>query len=136
MKSILIVLFLLHSVAFPCNGENRAKFNPLIELGDSGKNNIHNKIKLYVPQILNKMKLANVHFAIGNDKSLLLPIKFYEDNEFPEYHRDGYGTIVYSANIDVLKTIEVIAMYVHPKEPNGEITFCFHTERFNLVDIM
>ena len=130
---IAFLLLLVCSFFANACGEE-SDYSPLLELGEVKKNYIKDS-KLFIPLKINTMELATVLFEIGNDKNLVLPIKFYVNSEYPEIHKDGYATILHTVTEANINNITVHVNYTHPTKLDGEITFCFHTETFKLSEL-
>ena len=110
------------------------KYFPIFEFGEIKETYIEPS-KLFIPMQVNKMELETVHFQIGKDKDLILPIQFYANAEYPEIHKKGYATVFHTITKASIPDITVHANYKYPVGPNGEITLCIHSENFKLSEL-
>jgi hypothetical protein len=127
------IFFILFSSFVNACGED-TEYSPIFELGEVKEKYI-NPSKLFIPMQVNKMELATVHFQVGKDNDLVLPIQFYANAEYPEIHKEGYATVFHTITEASIPDITVHANYKYPIGPNGEITFCIHSECFKLSEL-
>ncbi|TLU67237.1 hypothetical protein FE810_02845 [Thalassotalea litorea] len=133
LKYSLLLLYVFCTASVACGKE--AEYSPILSLG-AVKKNYTEQSKLFIPNKVNDMEIVSVYFEIEENKNFLLPIHYYENNEFPPYHKDGYVTVVYKVERKNLSNIKVHAAYKDPVGPNGEISFCIHAESFTLSELI
>ena len=133
MYKLSYLFFILFSSFANACGEH-TEYSPIFELGEIKETYIESS-KLFIPMQVNKMELTTVHFQIGKDKDLILPIQFYANAEYPEIHKKGYATVFHTITKTSIQDITVHANYKYPVGPNGAIACCIHSESFKLSEL-
>jgi len=132
LRITILCLVFFCNTAWSCGEES--KYSPLLEVDDREK--LYRQMILYIPKNIGVDVLQAVHFQIGDSEELVLPIQFYASGEFPDIHRDGYASIMYTSTLENISRITVHAHYKYPSGLNGKISLCIHTEKFKLDELL
>jgi beta-xylosidase len=110
LKYAFIFLIFFSKVALSC-GE-KPEYNPEMSLGKYKDGDLFSQVVLHVPKNVGVDEIVAIHFQVGEDKTLALPISYYASGEYPDLHKDGFVTVMYLATLENIKKITAIVHYL------------------------